>query len=147
MNQGISRLQGAHHVAQKFSRTTLPRNSESLTVLPEASSKANSGAILRCSDFTYTVLGAELDMLPTNRSRTQLAWPTHAETQRCANTRVVGNAISGRPAATTPVASHTHLRLRLLMLSRCFRNSANPRNVSGCQSLAGRSAARRSSTH
>src|SRR5665213_1175337 len=112
MNQGISMLQGTHHVAQKFSKTTLPRRSESFTGLPDASSRTKSGAILRFSGFTYTVLGAELDRVPANKSRTQLDWPTHAETQRCANTRVVGNAMSGRPAATAPAASHPHLRLR-----------------------------------
>src|SRR6478736_5975232 len=143
MNQGISILQGAHQVAQKFSRTTLPRKSESLTGLPEASSRTKSGAILRASGFTYT-LDAEL---PTNKSCTQLDWLTQAETQRCANARVVGNAMSGSPAATVPAASHPHLRLRLLVFSRCSRNRARPRDVSGCHSPSGRSAARRSSTH
>src|SRR5277367_2183246 len=47
MNQGISTLHGPHQVAQKFRRTTLPRRSDSLTVLPAASLSAKSGAAIR----------------------------------------------------------------------------------------------------
>src|SRR4051812_29714258 len=101
MNQGISTRQGAHHVAQKLSRTTLPRKSESLTGLPEASLSTKSGAILRFCGFTNPLLAVEV---------TLLNWPTHAETQRCANARVEGRAISGTLAATTPAATHPHVR-------------------------------------
>src|SRR5580692_11360358 len=47
MNHGISILHGPHHVAQKFSRTTLPLESESLTEAPLASVRVKSGAALR----------------------------------------------------------------------------------------------------
>src|SRR2546427_13153610 len=46
-NQGISFLHPVHHVAQKSSRTTLPRYFFSFTVLPELSFSANSGAAFR----------------------------------------------------------------------------------------------------
>jgi len=46
-NQGISIRQGSHHVAQKFSNTTLPRKSESCTSLPSASLSEKLGAGLR----------------------------------------------------------------------------------------------------
>src|ERR1700690_1503484 len=46
-NQGISMRQGSHHVAQKFSNTTLPRKSESCTSLPSASLSEKLGAGLR----------------------------------------------------------------------------------------------------
>src|SRR5579872_1187290 len=114
MNQGISILHGAHHVAQKFSRTTLPRNSESLTGLPEASFRTKSGASRRPSGFTYAELGTSFMKM----SRTQLDWPMHAETQRCANTRVVGNAIRGIAAARAPAAIQPHVRLRPRFFSR-----------------------------
>src|SRR5215831_8380051 len=44
MNQGISTLQGPHHVAQKFNRTTLPFCSASFTGAPVESVKLKSGA-------------------------------------------------------------------------------------------------------
>src|SRR3954454_12161147 len=40
MNQGISILQGPHHVAQKSSSTTLPFRAASLTSLPSTSLRA-----------------------------------------------------------------------------------------------------------
>ena len=46
-NQGISIRQGSHQVAQKFSNTTLPRKSESCTILPSASLSEKLGAGLR----------------------------------------------------------------------------------------------------
>ena len=43
-NHGISILQGAHQVAQKFSSTALPRKSESRTGLPSRLFNSKSGA-------------------------------------------------------------------------------------------------------
>src|SRR4030088_2776277 len=102
---GISTLHGPHQVAQKFSRTALPRRSESLMGLPDASCAVKSGAILRSSGFTYVELGAGLEALPIRNSRTLLDSWTQADTQRCAIARVTGNAIKGRPRATTPAAA------------------------------------------
>src|SRR6185312_5092200 len=45
-NQGISVLQGTHHVAQKLSTTTLPLKSFKGTARPEASCRVKSGAVL-----------------------------------------------------------------------------------------------------
>src|SRR5258707_8058781 len=42
--QGVSILQGAHHVAQKFTRTALPRKSESFRVFPSKVFSAKFGA-------------------------------------------------------------------------------------------------------
>src|SRR5580692_9803180 len=47
MNQGISILQGPHHVAQKLSTTTLPLKSESRRATPFASLRMKSGAGFR----------------------------------------------------------------------------------------------------
>src|SRR5579862_3797572 len=47
MNQGISILQGPHQVAQKSTKTTLPRKSDKRTTLPLASFNSKSGAFLR----------------------------------------------------------------------------------------------------
>src|SRR5437879_4576289 len=44
MNHGISILQGLHHVAQKFSRTALPRRSDRRTLFPSSDSSVKSGA-------------------------------------------------------------------------------------------------------
>src|SRR5271167_4526038 len=49
MNQGISILQGPHHVAQKLSNTTLPLKSESRKGAPLASLRLKSGAVFRSS--------------------------------------------------------------------------------------------------
>src|SRR5260370_8980910 len=43
-NQGISILHGAHHVAQKFSNTTLPLYAVRLMGLPPASLRTKEGA-------------------------------------------------------------------------------------------------------
>src|SRR5229473_2113573 len=48
-NHGISILQGSHHVAQKLSRTALPRKSESFTVLPSSEAREKSGASWPCN--------------------------------------------------------------------------------------------------
>src|SRR5690606_30224908 len=42
---GISRRQGGHHDVQKLTSTTLPRKSESATVLPSNRSRAKLGAV------------------------------------------------------------------------------------------------------
>src|SRR5579862_6221407 len=58
MNQGISTLQGPHHVAQKFRSTTLPLYWESFTVAPVASFRAKSGVGLRSfTDFKWKLSG------------------------------------------------------------------------------------------
>src|SRR5579872_3392068 len=58
MNQGISTLQGPHHVAQKLRSTTLPLYSESFTVAPVASFRAKSGVGLRSfADFKWKLSG------------------------------------------------------------------------------------------
>src|ERR1700680_3917849 len=44
MNHGISILQGLHHVAQKFSRTALPRRSDRRMLLPSSDCSVKSGA-------------------------------------------------------------------------------------------------------
>src|ERR1700674_5461868 len=44
MNQGISILHGLHHVAQKFSRTALPRKSDRRMLLPSSACRVKSGA-------------------------------------------------------------------------------------------------------
>src|SRR5271154_1774618 len=62
MNQGISILQGPHHVAQKLSNTTLPLKSESRRGAPFASLRLKSGAAFRSSATLSSVrawLGAE----------------------------------------------------------------------------------------
>src|SRR5580704_19533762 len=62
MNQGISILQGPHHVAQKLSSSTLPLKSESRKAAPFASLRMKSGAALRSSATLSSVrawLGAE----------------------------------------------------------------------------------------
>src|SRR5271163_425643 len=62
MNQGISILQGPHHVAQKLSNTTLPLKSESRKGAPFASLRLKSGAAFRSSATLSSVrawLGAE----------------------------------------------------------------------------------------
>src|SRR5271155_151232 len=67
MNQGISILQGPHHVAQKFSNTTLPLKSESRKGAPFASPRLKSGAAFRSSATLSSLrawLGAEEQ--PTN---------------------------------------------------------------------------------
>src|SRR5271168_576168 len=67
MNQGISILQGPHHVAQKFSNTTLPLKSESRKGAPFASLRMKSGAAFRSSATLSSVrawLGPEEQ--PTN---------------------------------------------------------------------------------
>src|SRR5512146_106592 len=51
LNSGISSWHGAHHVAQKFSRTTLPRRLLRSTCAPFKSVRAISGARLFTSDF------------------------------------------------------------------------------------------------
>src|SRR5205085_22642 len=61
MNQGISILQGPHHVAQKFTRTTFPLRSESLSVAPVASLREKSGAGLRSfASLTETFADSKL---------------------------------------------------------------------------------------
>src|SRR5271163_1269892 len=67
MNQGISILQGPHHVAQKLSNTTLPIKSESRKGLPLASLRLKSVAAFRSSATLSSArawLGAEEQ--PTN---------------------------------------------------------------------------------
>src|SRR5258707_3128220 len=67
MNQGISILQGPHHVAQKLSSTTLPLKSESRRGAPFASLRLRSGAAFRSSATLSSLrawLGAEEQ--PTN---------------------------------------------------------------------------------
>src|SRR5580693_1054284 len=62
MNQGISILQGPHHVAQKLSSSTLPLKSESRRGAPFASLRLKSGAAFRSSATLSSVrawLGAE----------------------------------------------------------------------------------------
>src|SRR5271170_8529107 len=62
INQGISILQGPHHVAQKLSSTTLPLKSESRKGAPFASLRLKSGAAFRSSATLSSVrawLGAE----------------------------------------------------------------------------------------
>src|ERR1019366_3285065 len=48
-NHGISVLQGPQYVAQKLSRTALPRRSESLRFLPSSAGSSKSGAKLPMS--------------------------------------------------------------------------------------------------
>src|SRR3984885_3253751 len=43
-SHGVSILQGPHQVAQKFSRTALPRRSDSRMLLPSSDCKVKSGA-------------------------------------------------------------------------------------------------------
>ena len=72
-NQGISSLHPWHQVAQKSSRTTLPRYFFRVTVLPERSFSANSGAGLRSTAgwrTARTVDGSAAAAIPASvRSR------------------------------------------------------------------------------
>src|ERR1700687_3659558 len=125
MNQGISALHGAHQVAQKFSKTTLPRYSESVTGLPASSLSLKSGAILRSSGFTYATLGTALDTFP-RKWAIQLDWLRHAETQRWANARVTGVAMREMQVAIAAAATQAHLRLPPTR-SRFCRRRVRPR--------------------
>src|SRR5262249_49904586 len=65
MNHGISILQGPHHVAQKFSRTTLPLKSESFTFLPVTSFSSKSGATFR----SFSAVTAARTLVPVQPAK------------------------------------------------------------------------------
>jgi hypothetical protein len=54
---GISLRQGAHQVAQRLTRVTLPRQSDSLSGLPSPSAKARSATAGRCGLTTKAASG------------------------------------------------------------------------------------------
>src|SRR6516162_3771214 len=119
MNIGISTLQGAHHVAQKFSNTTPPRSWDNLTGLPLESSRAKSGAIIRFSGLIYLLLGIGPAVPAVRNCRTQPVPLTQADRHRCAKARVTGVAISERQVAMAPTTTQVQRRRCPLSILRC----------------------------
>ena len=72
-NQGISKAQGPHQVAQKFSKTTFPRKSLNFTDFPFASFKVKSGAILRSLTVFAEAAPLGLPEHPENKSVSETA--------------------------------------------------------------------------
>ena len=91
---GISSRHGAHHVAHRFSRTTLPRSADSRTVWPARSGTTKSGASGRAPH------GATRRCRPARRRR---APPTTPATFRPRRSAIVaappGRAIPSRTSA------------------------------------------------
>src|SRR5262245_39401235 len=101
----MSTLHGGHQVAQKFSRTTLPRKSERRTGLPEASARVKSGAICKLpAGCTFVWLGQKI-------RRIALVSPTQASMQRSAKTRVAGKAIRHVTVTADAASAITHRRV------------------------------------
>src|SRR6516164_6243253 len=119
MNIGISTRHGAHHVAQKFSKTTSPRSWDNLTGLPLESFSSKSGAIVRSPGLTYTLLGIGPNVPDVRNCRTQPVPLTQADRHRWAKARVTGVAIKERQVAMAPTPTQVQRRRCPLSILRC----------------------------
>src|SRR6266576_3200933 len=139
MNQGISTWQPSHQVAQKFTRTTLPLRSASLTSLPSISFRLKSGARLR------SLGGFRPDWVGTDGNRLCHTATEHSK-HRCASTFGEGRTIRQTQRPSAPVAAHNHLPLIQFPRNRNSLSRDKPAVTSGSHSPPLSSAANRSST-
>src|SRR5450755_4206554 len=141
MNHGISVWQPPHHVAQKFSSTTLPLKSVSFTCLPEASASEKRRAGLRVlSGCRLFCAGGAVERL-CQRAIEQ-------STQRCARTRGGGAARKNKvsAAAANAVAIQGHGRFHAAFFASRSRRHESPFVTLGCHAEFGLRSARRAST-
>src|SRR6266853_4985570 len=107
---GISARQGPHHVAQKFKRITLPRESVSVTGLPSRPLSLNSGAgsglrtkrIVPCCSCAAKIEGEEQRHSAAARNSTRRRWKL----------RLMVSSIGEHNRGTTPSGRRKNLSTR-----------------------------------